>query len=430
MSSFTLHGAHDRILCSMRRRGVKDGSARLQAALSADKERKEAQARLDELNHLLKKQSGAFVASAAKGDEKAAERIKSEVKELKEALSKEQRFFQEVSDRARVLILSLPNLLHETVPEGLSTEDNAFVRAWGYEHSGLHDAPSSRAGHPHWELAKKHGILAFEEGALVTGSGFPFYVGKGATLVRAMINYFLQEAVKVGYMEIHPPLLINETAGLGTGQLPDKDGQMYKLEGLPYYLVPTAEVPVTNFYGNRTLRAEELPLRLVSYTPCFRKEAGSWGAQVRGLNRLHQFDKVEIVEVCPPEQSYRRLEEMVAYVEGLLKNLGLPYRVVKLCGGDTGFCAAMTYDLEVYAIAQKKWLEVSSVSNFESFQSERIRLSYKNKKGKKERLHTLNGSALALPRVLACLLEHYQQPDESIVLPEALIPFTGFERIP
>lgn len=388
--------------------------------------------RLDSLRQLRKKNSQAYHDALveqprAHGHADLLDKIKKNKKDIAAATAalativKEQRRVQE----------SLPNLLHESVPEGRGSENNVFIACGGYEGTCLAELPSGmpECALPHWEIAKKLGILAFEEGAKVTGAGFTFCVGKGATLVRGMINYFLQKALEEGYKEIHPPLLINETAGFGTGQLPDKDGQMYRLADLPYYLVPTAEVPLTNFYAKKIFEENTLPVRLVSYTPCFRREAGSWGANTRGLNRLHQFDKVEIVEICTPEQSYERLEKMASYVGTLLDSLALPYRRVLLCSGDTGFCSAKTYDFEVYSSAQKKWLEVSSVSNFESFQAERMQLKYRNKAGKKECLHTLNGSALAIPRVLACMLENCQK-DNRVAIPKVLEAFTGFGSIP
>lgn len=281
---------------------------------------------------------------------------------------------------------------------------------------------------PHWELIRKYDIIDFELGNKISGAGFPVYKGKGAKLQRALINFFLAEAEKQGYLEIQPPIVVNEASGYGTGQLPDKEAQMYfvQLDGL--YLIPTAEVPITNIYRDTILKEEELPVKNVGYTPCFRREAGNWGAHVRGLNRLHQFDKVEIVHIQKPENSYAALEEMRKHAEGLLEKLELPYRTLLLCGGDTGFNSAMTYDLEVYSSAQQRWLEVSSVSNFETFQANRLKLRSKNKDGKVQLLHTLNGSALALPRVLAALLENNQSP-EGISIPALLRPFTGFDRI-
>ena len=280
---------------------------------------------------------------------------------------------------------------------------------------------------PHWELIKDYDIIDFELGNKVSGAGFPFYKGKGARLVRAMINYFLDRADDAGYAEVIPPLLVNEDSGYGTGQLPDKEGQMYEATADNLFLIPTAEVPITNIYRDEIIAEERLPLKNVGHTPCFRREAGSWGAHVRGLNRLHQFDKVEIVQVAHPEKSYEVLDSMVKHVEQLIKDLGLPYRILRLCGGDLGFTSALTYDFEVYSAAQKRWLEVSSVSNFETYQANRLKLRYKNGK-KKELLHTLNGSALAIPRILAAILENNQQAD-GITVPEVLVPYTRFEKI-
>jgi seryl-tRNA synthetase len=320
-------------------------------------------------------------------------------------------------------LVLIPNLPHASVPRGKGAEDNEEIRKGGVK------PLLPKGAMPHWDLAKKYDIIDFELGVKITGAGFPVYKGKGARLQRALINFFLEEARNAGYLEIMPPLMVNEDSGFGTGQLPDKEGQMYFVTEDKFYLIPTAEVPVTNIYRDVILNANDFPIKNTAYTPCFRREAGSYGKDVRGLNRLHQFDKVEIVQIQHPDKSYDTLEEMVKYVESLVLKLELPYRIIKLCGGDMSFASALTYDFEVYAAAQDKWLEVSSVSNFESFQANRMKLRFKDSVDKKTKLaHTLNGSALALPRIVAALLEN-NQSDEGIIIPEALIPFTGFKVI-
>jgi len=319
-------------------------------------------------------------------------------------------------------LVLLPNLPHDSVPHGAGAEDNEIV----FEHGVRPEL--AEAALPHWELAAKYDIIDFELGTKVTGSGFPVYKGKGARLQRALINFFLDRADQAGYREMQPPILINAASGFGTGQLPDKEGQMYYVGLDDLYLIPTAEVPVTNLYRDTIVREAELPIKLTAYTPCFRREAGSYGAHVRGLNRLHQFDKVEIVQIVHPETSYTVLEEMSSYVQSLLQALELPYRVVRLCGGDMGFTSALTYDMEVWSAAQQRWLEVSSVSNFETFQSNRLKVRFKGEGGKSQLAHTLNGSALALPRIVAAILENNQTP-EGIRIPMVLVPYTGFDWI-
>jgi seryl-tRNA synthetase len=371
-----------------------------------------------EKSNALAKQIGGFMQS---GQKEQAEVLKAETAELKvqskdlgEAAKKAE---QDLID----VLITLPNLPHASVPVGKVAEDNEEVFKWG-------EVPSLHAeAQPHWDLIKKYDIIDFDLGNKITGAGFPVYKGKGARLQRALINFFLDEAIKAGYYEIQPPILINEESGYGTGQLPDKEGQMYitKEEGL--YLIPTAEVPITNLYRDVIVNEKELPIKNVGHTPCFRREAGSWGAHVRGLNRLHQFDKIEIVQIQLPENSYAALEEMSAHVQGLLQKLGLHYRVLRLCSGDMSFASALTYDMEVWSAAQNRWLEVSSVSNFETFQANRLKLRTKID-GKSILCHTLNGSALALPRIVAALLENYQTAD-GIVIPEVLVPYCGFDRI-
>ncbi len=319
-------------------------------------------------------------------------------------------------------LVLLPNLPHQSVPKGFGADDNQVAS----EHGAI---PQLMQGAlPHWELAAKYDIIDFELGNKIAGAGFPVYKGKGAKLQRALINFFLDNADSAGYREMQPPIVVNEASGFGTGQLPDKEGQMYHITGDNLYLIPTAEVPVTNLYRDVILKEEELPIKNCAYTPCFRREAGSYGAHVRGLNRLHQFDKVEIVQVVHPDHSYDVLEDMSNYVQSLLKKLELPYRVLSLCGGDMGFTSAKTYDMEVWCAAQARWLEVSSVSNFETYQSNRLKLRYKSGDGKPQLAHTLNGSALALPRIVASLLEN-NQDEKGIKIPAALVPYTGFEYI-
>ena len=326
-----------------------------------------------------------------------------------------------VESELESLLLTIPNLPHSSVPEGRTADDNEVVLEHGVIPM-LHDKAQ-----PHWELIKKYDIIDFELGVKISGAGFPVYKGKGARIQRAMINFFLDEALKAGYTEVQPPILINEESGFGTGQLPDKEGQMYFATEDKLYLIPTAEVPITNMYRDVILPENQLPVKNVGYTPCFRREAGSWGAHVRGLNRLHQFDKVEIVRIEKPENSYAALEEMSLYVQSLLQKLELPYRVLRLCGGDMSFTSALTYDMEVWSAAQGRWLEVSSVSNFETYQANRLKLRNKVE-GKMQLLHTLNGSALALPRILASILENNQTPD-GIQIPAVLVPYCGFDMI-
>jgi seryl-tRNA synthetase len=320
------------------------------------------------------------------------------------------------------LLYLVPNLPSEKVPAGKTPEDNEVV----IQEGSIPDLGADAL--PHWELAAKYDLIDFELGVKIAGAGFPVYKGKGARLQRALINFFLDKATDAGYREMQPPIVVNEASGYGTGQLPDKEGQMYHVQIDDLYLIPTAEVPVTNFYRDLILKEEELPIKNTAYTPCFRREAGSYGKDVRGLNRLHQFDKVEIVQIVKPETSYQVLEGMREYVAGLLKQLELPYRILRLCGGDMSFASALTYDMEVYSTAQKRWLEVSSVSNFESFQANRMKCRYRSGSDKPQLVHTLNGSALALPRIVAAILENNQTP-QGIKIPKVLVPYTGFEHI-
>jgi seryl-tRNA synthetase len=357
-----------------------------------------------------------------KGDKEAAEQRKKEVEGFKNTLGPIEQGLAQVEKALSEKLVMLPNLPSEKVPHGKTPEDNEVVRTGGSE-------PSLPAGAvPHWELAKKYDLIDFELGNKVTGSGFPFYKGKGAKLQRALIQYFLDFNTSAGYTEYMPPLMVNEASAYGTGQLPDKEGQMYHVTEDNLYLIPTAEVPVTNIYRDTILKESDLPLKMTAYTPCFRREAGSYGKDVRGLNRLHQFDKVELVQMVTPERSYEVLEEMVEHVEKLIQTLGLQYRILRLCGGDMSFTSALTYDFEVYSAAQQRWLEVSSVSNFESFQANRMKIRYKDSGGKTNMVHTLNGSSLALPRILACLLEN-NQTENGIRLPVPLQSYFGSEMI-
>ena len=387
-----------------------------------DDKRKALQVELDNClaaQNAAAKQIGALM---GKGEKEAAEAKKAEVAGLK-ARSQQ---LKEESDRAaeelQSEIVLLPNMPSDIVPEGRTAEDNVVVK--------LVERESKISGEalPHWELAKKYDIIDFDLGVKLTGAGFPVYKGKGARLQRALINYFLDCNTAAGYQEVEPPIMVNEASGFGTGQLPDKEGQMYHATADGFYLVPTAEVPVTNIFRDVILDHSELPVKMTAYTPCFRREAGSYGKDVRGLNRLHQFDKVEIVQVAHPDKSYEALDAMVAHVESIVASLGLPYRILRLCGGDMSFTSALTYDFEVYSEAQQRWLEVSSVSNFESFQSNRLKLRYRDENRKNQLCHTLNGSSLALPRIVAALLEN-NQTEEGIRIPDALIPYTGFDFI-
>ena len=353
-----------------------------------------------------------------KGEKEAAEARKQEVGANKSALQNLSAQLADAEKQLQDLVILLPNLPHVSVPKGKTPEDNEVVREGGLKPV----LPASAV--PHWELIKKYSLVDFETGAKLTGSGFPLYKGKGAKLQRSLIQYFLDHNTAAGYTEYLPPLMVNEATAYGTGQLPDKEGQMYHVTVDNFYLIPTAEVPVTNIYRDEIVKESELPIKMTGYTPCFRREAGSFGSDVRGLNRVHQFDKVEIVQLVHPSKSYDVLQEMLAHVEQLLISLELPYRILRLCGGDMGFTSALTYDFEVYSAAQQKWLEVSSVSNFESFQTNRMKIRFKDEEGKTQLLHSLNGSSLALPRIVACLLEN-NQSDDGIRLPKALHAYFG-----
>ena len=387
-----------------------------------DDKRKALQVELDNClaqQNAAAKQIGALM---AKGEREAAEQKKTEVAGLKVRSQQLKEESEQVAVELQNQVVLLPNMPADIVPEGRTAEDNVVVK--------LVERESKISGEalPHWELAKKYDIIDFDLGVKLTGAGFPVYKGKGARLQRALINYFLDCNTAAGYQEVEPPIMVNEASGFGTGQLPDKEGQMYHATADGYYLVPTAEVPVTNIFRDVILEQSELPVKMTAYTPCFRREAGSYGKDVRGLNRLHQFDKVEIVQVSHPDNSYEALDAMVAHVESIVASLGLPYRILRLCGGDMSFTSALTYDFEVYSEAQQRWLEVSSVSNFESFQANRLKLRYRDDNRKTQLCHTLNGSSLALPRIVAALLEN-NQTEEGIRIPDALIPYTGFDFI-
>lgn len=390
--------------------------------IQLDDMRRDTQKRMDDIlaqsNNIAKEIGNLFKL----GKMAEANELKLKTGELKQSSKELGDILENTIQKMNDQLVLLPNLPHNSVASGKTPEDNVIVHEEKVELSLPENAV------PHWDLAEKYQIIDFELGNKVTGAGFPFYKGKGARIQRALINFFLDEAIAAGYYEIQPPLMVNEASGYGTGQLPDKDGQMYHDAVDNLYLIPTAEVPVTNIYRDVILKEDDFPLKNVAYSACFRREAGSYGKDVRGLNRLHQFDKVEIVQIQHPEKSYETLEEMRNHVASLLRKLKLPFRIVKLCGGDMSFTSALTYDFEVYSAAQKRWLEVSSVSNFESFQANRMKLRYKDQTGKTKLAHTLNGSALALPRVLAALLEN-NQTEDGIRIPEALIPYTGFELI-
>ena len=401
---------------------IDNAEAAIENVLELDASRRHIQTELDntasELN-ALSKDIGMLFKS---GQVEKANLLKQKTADLKDKKGTLTDTLNSTSEALQNLLYQLPNLPHASVPSGNSEDDNEEVFR-----SGTVPKLHSNA-QPHWELAKKYDIIDFELGNKITGAGFPVYKGKGARLQRALINYFIDQNTAAGYSEIQVPHLVNEASGLGTGQLPDKEGQMYYVAADDLYLIPTGEVPATNIFRDVILNANELPKQLTTYTPCFRREAGSYGAHVRGLNRLHQFDKVEILRVEHPSESYKALDAMVAHVKTILEALKLPYRVLKLCSGDLGFTSALTYDFEVFSTAQDRWLEVSSVSNFETFQANRLKLRFKNKDGKSELAHTLNGSALALPRVLAGILENYQT-ETGIEIPEVLIPYAGFDRI-
>jgi seryl-tRNA synthetase len=413
----------EKILERLKVKNFKNGSTIIKKLLKFDTDSRLIKVELESMSKEINDLSKEYGKLKREGKENEASlmsertiQLKKNVKILNTKLKSKERKLEEYH-------LQLPNLPHSSVPIGYSANENLIVREGGQKPNLREDAL------PHWDLATKYNLIDFELGNKLTGAGFPVYRGKGAKLQRALINFFLDENQNSGYEEIQPPLMVNEASGFGTGQLPDKEGQMYHVSSDNFYLIPTAEVPVTNIYRDVILEESDFPIKNTAYTPCFRREAGSYGKDVRGLNRLHQFDKVEIVQIQHPLKSYETLDEMVKHVEGLLIKLKLPYRIVKLCGGDMSFTSALTYDFEVYSAGQKKWLEVSSVSNFESFQANRLKLRYRDKNTKKTVLaHTLNGSSLALPRIVASLLENYQTETE-ILIPDILQKYTGFDRI-
>ncbi len=411
----------DEIILNLSKRKVNNIKSIINDLIKLDDKRKKIKSLYDNLNSQYNQSSKEIGINIKEGENSKIENLKKQNSEIKEDIKKTTKDLKLIEKEIFDILISIPNVPYKNVPQGNKQENNEIVfesEAIKIENKLL----------PHWDLVKKHKIIDFELGNKITSAGFPVYINKGAKLQRALINYFLDEAIKKGYSEIQPPILINENSAFGTGQIPDKEGQMYKIENENLFLIPTAEVPITNIYQNTIIDTNDIPIKNVAYTPCFRKEAGSWGSHVRGLNRLHQFDKVEIVQIVRPEKSYSILDEMCNYVEGLLKNLKLPYRKIRLCSGDLGFTSAMTYDFEVFSPGQKKWLECSSVSNFETYQSNRANIKIKLENRSKVLAHTLNGSALALPRILASIIENYQS-NNKIKIPKVLIPYTGFDEI-
>lgn len=412
----------DRVIRGLEKKHFKDAQKSIAKVIELNDKRRSTQNQLDknlaEVNS-VSKQIGALMKEGKKEEAEAAKKRVADIKEGNKALQAE---MDQAAEDLQNLLYTIPNVPHESVPEGNGAEDNVVEKMGGMETELPKDAL------PHWDLAKKYDLIDFDLGVKITGAGFPVYKGQGARLQRALINFFLDEARVNGYLEIMPPTVVNAASGYGTGQLPDKEGQMYHCNLDDLYLIPTAEVPVTNIYRDVILDEKSLPIKNCAYTQCFRREAGSYGKDVRGLNRLHEFSKVEIVRIDTPEHSYESLKEMLAHVEGLLQKLELPYRILRLCGGDMSFTSALCFDFEVYSEAQKRWLEVSSVSNFENYQANRLKCRYRDENKKTQLCHTLNGSALALPRIVAALLENNQTP-EGIRIPKALVPYTGFEMI-
>jgi len=414
----------ERLIAGLKKKNVSDQQlASVDNIILEDDKRKATQTNLDNLlfkiNTISDEIGGLFKAGKAQ----EANDLKAQVATLKEETKVLEQSLKESKDLIEEWIIQLPNIPHHSVPVGFKAEDNEVFKAWNADMPDLGENPL-----PHWELAEKYNLISFKDGVKLTGAGFPVYKGKGARLQRALINFFLDEATSAGYQEIQPPLVVNKESALATGQLPDKEGQMYHCEKDDFYLIPTAEVPLTNLYRDVILNKADFPIKLTGYTPCFRREAGSYGSDVKGLNRLHQFDKIEIVQMQHPDHSYDTLMDMVTHVESLLNKLELPYRILRLCGGDMSFNSALTFDFETYSAAQGRWLEVSSVSNFETFQSNRMKLRFRDDDGKTKLAHTLNGSALALARIVATLLENHQTP-EGIKIPKALQPYTGFAII-
>lgn len=411
----------ERVIKGLEKKHFKGAKEAIDNVLEADKRRKEAQAKSDKNKQEAKQMAAQIGALMKQGRKDEVEEIKSKVAELKQADKVLEEEMAKAEKELNVLLCSIPNIPNNDVPEGAGAEDNVVVKTGGPMPELGEDAMC------HWDLCKKYNLIDFDLGVKITGAGFPVYIGKMARLQRALEAFFLEEARKSGYLEVQPPYVVNEASGYGTGQLPDKEGQMYHCNEDNLYLIPTAEVPVTNIFRDVILDEKDLPIKRCAYSGCFRREAGSYGKDVRGLNRLHQFDKVEIVRIDKPEHSYQSLDEMLEHVEGLVKKLELPYRILRLCGGDMSFTSAICYDFEVYSAAQKRWLEVSSVSNFESYQANRLKCRYRNSETKKTELcHTLNGSALALPRIVATIIENNQTP-EGIRVPKCLVPYCGFE---
>ena len=412
----------EEIIARLKIKNVENVEARIDEILKLDEQRRALQAKADNVKaeqNRIAKEIGMLMKQGKKDEAEASKTRTAELKSEEKELSTQQ---AEAEQKLNACLIALPNAPHITVPVGKSEADNVVVGEFGVKP----DLPADAL--PHWDLCAKYDIVDFELGNKITGAGFPVYKGKGARLQRALINFFLNEAANAGFVEIQPPLMVNEASGLGTGQLPDKEGQMYAIPLDGFYMIPTAEVPITNIYRNCVVDQKQFPIKHVGYSECFRREAGSYGKDVRGLNRLHEFSKVEIVVIEHPDRSYDQLEEMKRHVGGLLDKLGLPYHILKLCGGDISFTSAMTFDFEVWSAAQKRWLEVSSVSNFETFQANRMKLRFKDENGRMQLAHTLNGSALALPRIVAALLENNQTPD-GIVMPECLRPYLGFDKI-
>ena len=412
----------EKVLKGLEKKHFKDAKETIDKVLEYDKIRRASQGELDAVLQQTKLLSAKIGQLMKEKNLTEAESVKKQVAELKEKSKILEAAMVEAAANIQDILYTVPNLPNDTVPEGYGAEDNVVEREGGIKPELGENAL------PHWDLAKKYDLIDFELGVKITGAGFPVYKGKGARLQRALINFFLDEARNAGYLEIEPPYLVNEASGYGTGQLPDKEGQMYHCNLDDFYLIPTAEVPVTNIYRDVILEEKELPIKNCAYSACFRREAGSYGKDVRGLNRLHQFNKVEIVHIDTPEHSYQSLDEMIKHVEGLVQKLELPYRILRLCGGDMSFTSSITFDFEVFSAAQERWLEVSSVSNFESYQANRLKCRYRTAEKKTELCHTLNGSALALPRIVAAILEN-NQTAEGIKIPKVLIPYCGFDMI-
>lgn len=417
-----LRDEKEKVIQGLKKRRLRDVEQSIEGILGLDLKRRQAQQQQDALlaeANAIAREIGTLMKS---GNKEKAEELKSKTAQMKKQIADLGGELSSAEAELQKALYTIPNVPDTKVPDGGGPDDNVVV----HEHGSIPTLPADAL--PHWELIRKYDIIDFDLGIKIAGAGFPVYKGKGAKLQRALINFFLDEAGKQGYREMQPPIVVNEASGYGTGQLPDKEGQMYHIQLDNLYLIPTAEVPITNLYRDVILAEDQLPVKNAGYTPCFRREAGNWGAHVRGLNRLHQFDKVEIVQITTADRSYQALEEMAGYVQGLLEKLELPYRKLLLCGGDMGFTSSMTYDMEVYSAAQKRWLEVSSVSNFETYQANRLKLRYKNKEGKTQLLHTLNGSALALPRIVAAILEN-NQTEAGIKMPAALEPYLSFTMI-